>query len=144
MRNLTSLCLFVVLSSFTAVAQVLPSSNGSCRVTASGLESCNWMSAVTRISGSIHPAHSVHDATSALFVTHYILAPGAPLSPAVEGVDVFIVSMSNGELQNEKAPSQSTFPVSNGFVMLMPKQEPFLLRNVGKEKLELLVFEVRE
>jgi len=34
--------------------------------------------------------------------------------------------------------------VAKGLVMLMPKKEPYLLRNIGKESLDLLVVEVRK
>ena len=83
------------------------------------------------------------DSRPKLFVTRCILAPGAPLNPLVEGTDVLIVGMNNGELVNEKKSPQSHVNVSNGLVMLMPK-EPYLLRNIGKENLELLVIEVRK
>ena len=51
---------------------------------------------------------------------------------------------NNGELVNEKKSPQSHVNVSSGLVMLMPKEEPYLLRNIGKENLELLVIEVRK
>jgi mannose-6-phosphate isomerase-like protein (cupin superfamily) len=60
----------------------------------------------------------------------------------VEGRDVLIVGTNNGELVNEKRSPQSHVNVSTGLVILMPKEEPYLLRNTGKEKLELLVIEV--
>ena len=82
--------------------------------------------------------------SSKLFVTRYILAPGAPLTLSVEGHDVLIVGMNNGELVNEEKSPPSHVNVSNGSVMLMPKEEPYLLRNIGKESLELLVIEVRK
>jgi len=138
MRYVPAVCLLILLSAVTATAQILPTSNGSCRVTASGLESCNWMSGVSH--------EKVHNDTdgprSELFVTRCILAPGAPLNPFVEGRDVLIVSMNNGELVNEKKSLQSHVNVSNGSVILMPKEEPYLLRNTGNEKLELLVIEI--
>jgi mannose-6-phosphate isomerase-like protein (cupin superfamily) len=81
---------------------------------------------------------------SKLFVTRFILAPGAPLNPPVEGRDAVIVAMNNGELVNEKKPPTNPVSVFNGLVMLMPKEEPYLLRNVGKENLELLVIEIRK
>lgn len=144
MRYVSAFCLFVLLSHFMVTAQVLPTSNGSCRVTASGLESCNWMSGVSlRKAGTSKSTHSVDDDRSALFVTRYILAPGAPLNPPIEGTEVLIVGMNNGELLNEKKSPQSHVNVSNGLVILMPKQEPYLLRNVGKQSLELLLIEVR-
>jgi mannose-6-phosphate isomerase-like protein (cupin superfamily) len=144
MPYLSAFCLFVLLSGFTATAQVLPTSNGSCRVTASGLESCHWMSGGSlRRANSDKTTHSVDDDFSPLFVTRYILAPGAPLNPPIEGTEVLIVGMNNGELLNEKKSPQSHVNVFNGLVILMPKQEPYLLRNVGKQSLELLLIEVR-
>ncbi len=138
MRYVPAVCLLILLSAVTVTAQILPTSNGSCRVTASGLESCNWMSGVSH-----EKAHNDTDGPrSQLFVTRCILAPGAPLNPSVEGRDVLIVGMDNGELVNEKKSPQSHVNVSNGLVILMPKEEPYLLRNTGKEKLELLVIEV--
>jgi len=82
--------------------------------------------------------------SSKLFVTRYILAPGAPLNPPVEGHDAVIVGMNNGELVNEKESPPSHVSVQNGWVMLMPKEDPYLLRNIGKESVELLVIEVRK
>jgi mannose-6-phosphate isomerase-like protein (cupin superfamily) len=52
--------------------------------------------------------------------------------------------MNNGELVNEKKFPQSHVAVSTGLVMLMPKGEPYLLRNIGKENLDLLVIDVRK
>jgi mannose-6-phosphate isomerase-like protein (cupin superfamily) len=103
------------------------------------------MSAITlRKAGTTKTADASADSRPKLFVTRCILAPGAPLNPLVEGADVLIVGMNNGELVNEKRSPQSQVSVSNGSVMLMPKEEPYLLRNIGKENLELLVIEVRK
>lgn len=82
--------------------------------------------------------------SSKLHVTRYLLAPGAPLNPPVEGHDALIVGMNKGELVNEKNSPPSHVNISNGLVMLMPKEEPYLLRNIGKDSLELLVIEVRK
>ena len=57
---------------------------------------------------------------------------------------MLIVGMNGGELVNEKKSLQNHVNVSSGLVMLMPKEEPFLLRNIEKENLELLVIEVRK
>jgi len=81
--------------------------------------------------------------TPAVFVTRYILAPGAPLNPPVPGTEALIVGMGNGELLNEKKSPQRHITVFDGQVMLMPQQEPYLLRNVGKESLTLLLIEFR-
>jgi mannose-6-phosphate isomerase-like protein (cupin superfamily) len=142
MRYVSAVCLFALLSVPRATAQVLPTANGSCRVSASGLESCDWMSGVRRPSADTN-THSVEERSS-LFVTRYILAPGAPLNPPVEGTEALIVGMGDGELLNEKKPSQSHINVFDGLVLLMPKKEPYLLRNVGKKSLTLILIEVRD
>lgn len=51
--------------------------------------------------------------------------------------------MNDGDFVNEKKSPQSQVNVSSGLV-LMPKEEPHLLRNIGKGNLELLVIEVRK
>jgi len=145
MRHLPAFCLLVLCNSLIATAQVLPTSTGSCGITALGLESCDWMSAVNlRRMDTSKPADVANHDHSGLFVTRYILAPGAPLNPPIEGREVLIVGMNNGELLNEKKSPQSHVNVTNGLVILMPKEEPYLLRSVGKQNIELLLIEVRK
>jgi hypothetical protein len=145
MRYATVFCLFILLGGHYSEAQVLPTSNGSCGISASGVESCNSISAITlRNAGRTKTADTAADLRPKLFVTRCILVPGAPLSPLVEGTDVLIVGMNNGEFVNEKKSPQSHVNVSSGLVMLMPKEEPYLLRNTGKENLDLLVIEIRK
>jgi hypothetical protein len=145
MRYVTVFCLFILLIGHSSEAQVLPTSNGSCRISASGVESCNWISAITlRKAVTTKTADTSADSRPKLFVTRCILAPGAPLSPLVEGTDVLIVGMNGGELVNEKKSPESHVDVSSGLVMLMLKEGPYLLKNIGKENLELLVIEVRK
>lgn len=143
MRCVPTACLLVLLNALAAPAQIRPISNGSCRVSASGLESCNWMSgiSVAKANPSKIPNTS-EDGQTKLFVTRYILAPGAPLKPPVEG-NALVVGMTSGELANENKSPQNRLYVTNGSVILMPKQEPYLLRNVGKQSLEVLLIELR-
>lgn len=126
MRHIAAFCLFLLLNGY-CTGQVLPASNGSCSVSRSGLLRCQWMGGVQ---------------TSKLFVTHYILSPGAPLRTPVEGRDAVIVGMNNGELVNEKTSPPNHVPMFHGSVMWMPKEDPYLLRNIGKENLELLLIEI--
>ena len=145
MRYVTAFFLFALLSSHSAQAQVLPTSSGSCGISASGGMDCDWASAINlRRPGTPKAIDTPADSRPKLFVTRYILAPGAPLNlnPRVEEANVLIVGMNNGELVNEKKSPQSHVDVSSGLVMLMPKEEPCLLRNIGKGNLELLVIEV--
>jgi len=52
--------------------------------------------------------------------------------------------MNDGELANEIKLPQTHVNVTNGSVVLMPKEETYLLRNIGKQNLELLVIEIRK
>lgn len=128
MRPIAVVCLLLLLGG-NCVGQVLPASSGTCSVSPSGLQRCEWMGGVQ---------------TSKLFVTRYILSPGAPLHTPVEGRDAAIVGVNNGELVNEKKSTTNHVNISKDSVMWMPKEEPYLLRNVGKEDLELLLIEIRE
>jgi len=60
------------------------------------------------------------------------------------GGEVLIVGRNEGEVVNEKRSPPTHINVWDGSVMLMPKEEPYLLRNVGKESVKLLVIEVRK
>src|ERR1039458_3842612 len=116
MRYVIAFFLYALLSSHSTQAQVLPTSSGSCGISASGAMGCDWMSAIDlrRPTETRKTTDTAPDERPRLFVTRCILAPGAPLSPLVEGRDVLIVGMNNGELVNEKKSPQSHVNVSTG------------------------------
>jgi hypothetical protein len=91
-----------------------------------------------------HPGKQTEKGKTALFVTFYTLAPGAPLRTPVEGYDNLIVGMNDGELTNEAKSLKDHISVTNRSVLLMPKEETYLLQNIGKQNLELLVIEIRK
>ena len=133
--SLTSLVL-IVLAAVGANGQEMPTSSGSCSVSASGVMGCQWM--------STPPIRWSNGETARLgpkgvFVTRFSLSPGAPLHRLNEGEDVLIIGMGEGELVNEARAQKNHFNVTNGFVMLMPKEEPYLLRNIGEKSLDLIV-----
>jgi len=87
MGYVTAFCLFILLSGHSTEAQVLPISDGSCGISASGAQPCDWMSAITlRRAGTTKTADTAADSRPKLFVTRCILASGAPLNPLVGGV----------------------------------------------------------
>jgi len=129
--SLTSL-LFIVLAAFGANGQEMPKSSGSCSVSASGAP-IRWSNGET---SKLVP--------KGVFVTRFILSPGAPLHRMSEGVNILIVAMGDGELVNEAKEPKNHFKVTNGFVMLMRKDDPYLLRNIGGQSLDLVVIDVRK
>lgn len=126
----------VVLVACGVHGQEMPTSNGFCNVSASGVMGCEWL--------STPPIKWPNGETSkfsrkGVFVTRFRLAPGAPLYRMNEGQDVLIIGMCDGDLVNEAKASTSHIDIKNGFVILMPKEEAYLLRNVGEKDLDLLV-----
>ena len=136
MRFSLTLLLFIVPVAFGANGQEMPTSNGFCSVSASGVMGCEWLSTppIRWPNGEISKV-----SPKGVVVTRFRLAPGAPLHRMNEGKDVLIVGMGDGELVNEAKASTSHTDIKNGFVILMPKEEPYLLRNIGEKDLELLV-----
>ena len=138
MRSIYLLCVIVFCASFAAMAQVFPSSSGSCSVSPTGLMDCDWVSAI-ELAGK-----NTENGRAQLFVTRYVLAPGAALSRPVPGYDSLVVGMNDGELANESTSPQTRVNVTAGSVMLMLKEETYLLRNIGKQSLEVLLVQIRK
>jgi hypothetical protein len=149
MRQLLAIYLFISILSAMMAAQIMPKSTGSCGVSASGLESCDWISAINirkaPTSRMGEKSELAHNSDGALFVTTFLLAHGAPLdSRQIVGGEVLIVARNSGEVVDEKKSPPTHINVFENLVMLMPKHEPYLLRNNGKNNLELMLIEIRK
>jgi len=150
MRRLPAIYVFISISIVTPAAQIMPKSSGSCGVAASGAASCDWVSTINiRKAATSQKADETSDLTRhsrpAVFVTTFTLAPGAPLdSREIVGREVLMVGRSKGEVVNEKKSPPARINAYEDLVMLMPKDEPYLLRNIGKDNLELLLIEIRQ
>jgi len=146
MRHPQLLCLIVLINALSAKAQVFPSASGSCAVAASGVGDCNWVSTVDLHRANPSTAASAPDKSSrSVVTTRFILAAGALLdSRQIVGGEVLIVGKNNGEISNEKKPLANHINVFDGLVMLMPKGEPYLLKNIGQSEVDLLLIEIRK
>lgn len=144
MKHAVTLCVLLLSSPLVVSAQVLPTSSGSCGVSSSGLMICDQLSpAPTRKADGTAISRSTPTGHPELFVTRYNLAPGANLAKMIEGHDVLIVGLGDGELVNETKSPPFHISVSKGSVVLMPKEEAYLLRNIGKQELDVLVVHTR-
>ena len=140
MKLAPGLFLLALCGSLTATAQVLPTSSGGCGVTASGTVSCDFLSAAPIKPGEGNTSkQTVCGGRSELIVTKINLAPGAPLTRWVPGEDELIIGMGAGQLVNEAKSPPLPISVNEGLVLLMPKEESYALRNIGKQELEVLV-----
>ena len=89
MRCAPAFCLLLLFNGHMAAGQVLPTSNGSCSVSLSGLEGCHWMTGGSLRKGDSSKATNANDDNgSGLFVTRYVLAPGAPLNPPISDIRI--------------------------------------------------------
>jgi hypothetical protein len=70
--------------------------------------SYDWLSAAPLSKADGGGSNRTAPSGPKLFVTRFRLSPGAPLSALVEGQDVLIIGMGDGELANEtKSPPTS-------------------------------------
>ncbi len=81
---------------------------------------------------------------SQLIETWVTLSPGALLTRWVPGDDEVIIGMGSGQLANEAKSPTVDVSVSEGSMFLMPKDEPYRLRNVGKQGLEIRVIRIHK
>jgi hypothetical protein len=140
MKLALGLFVFTLCSSLITTAQVLPTSSGSCGVSASGLMSCSWLSAVPiRKADANIGQQNVPSGGPELLVTRFNLAPRAPLTRLVKGDDELIIGMGKGELVNEAKSPPLHISVDVGSVAFLPKEEPYAFRNVGNEEVDVLV-----
>lgn len=107
--------------------------------------SCEWLSAEPlKKSDGTMSKQSVYNGRPKLIVTRFNLSSGAPLTRMAAGEDELIVGMGSGELMNEAKSPPSHISISEGSVVLMPKEEPYTLRNVGKQEVQVLVVRMQQ
>lgn len=77
-----------------------------------------------------------------LFITHFILEPGAVLDQPSSSSDCLLVGINGGDLLNENAPFLHVY-LGKDSVTLMPREQPFRLRNKGSDTVEFRLIEIR-
>ena len=123
--------IFIAFISTVVSAQQFPTSQGTCRVSPSGVEGCAWSSKLRPVGGRN------------IIATTYILAAGAPVETGVKGQDAVLVAMTDGRFINEITSPQSTFSMAAGNVVLMPGNQRYKIRNVGDKPATVLVVQLR-
>jgi hypothetical protein len=136
MKTPIALCVIALCGSLIATAQV-PLSGCGCSVSSS-VVSCNCASAVPikKADGSTSKQNALAGHSEPT-VTRIALSPGALLKRWVPGEDEFIIGEGGGELMNEAKSPPLPIAMSAGVVLFMPKNEPYELRNVGKQDVEI-------
>jgi hypothetical protein len=92
----TMVALVVLLGSAISAAPLTSSENLSCTATAAGGLGCDGIGVV--------PEKQEGKRLPKLFLTHFILEPGAALDQPSSSSDCLLVGINGGDLLNEKAP----------------------------------------
>lgn len=135
MKTAVGLFAFVLCSSLTTTAQIVPKGGCGCSVSSSG-QTCDCLSA----GGA--SKQSVPSERSQLIETWITLSPDALLTKGIPGDDEVFIGMGSGELANEAKSPPGDVPISEGSLFLMPKDEPYRLRNVGKQDVKVRVIRI--
>ena len=117
-----------------ATAQVTSSLNQGCTVVAAGGMACNGL--------GVPETNQELKKLPRLFVTHFILQPGAALDQPSSSSDCLLVGGNGGDLLNEKAPFLHV-SLERDSVTLMPREQPFRLRNKSAGNVEFRLIEIR-
>ena len=128
------LALVTLYAPAIVTAQVTSSSNLGCTVVAAGGMSCNGI--------GIPETKNEEKKAPKLFVTHFILEPGATLDQPSTSSDCLIIGINGGDLFNDKVPLLHV-SLEKDAVTLMPRDQPFRLRNKGSDNVEFRLIEVR-
>ena len=133
MRWMCVLVLVAASGSVLARSQVTSSANMGCTVTSGGM-ACNGIGSPER--------NEEEKQSPRLFVTDFILQPGAALDEPGSISDCLILGINGGDLVNEKTPFLHVSLEKNS-VTLLPKGHPYRLRNKGTENVDLRLIEIR-
>lgn len=135
MRTAVGLIAFALCSSPATAAQILP--NGGCGCGLSGTTmSCHCGGAVSK------NMQNVPSQPSQLIETLLTIAPGGLLTKGVPGDDEVFIWMGIGRLVNEAKSPTVDVSVSEGSIFLMPKDELYRLRNVGKLDVKIRIIRI--
>jgi hypothetical protein len=117
-----------------AIAQVTSPANMGCTLVASGGMACNGI--------GVPDTSEAKKKSPRLFVTDFILEPGAAWDQPSSSSDCLIVGIKGGDLLNEKLPLLHV-SLEKDSVTLMPRETPFRLRNNGSQNVEFRLIEIQ-
>lgn len=137
MRAAAGVLVFALWGSLLSAAQIpLPCCGCSF---GSSSAACSCLEGVSKETGKPMNEPMVCDGGREILGDWITLAPGADLTRAVPSEDDLIVGEAEGTLANEAKSPSPAIDVSAGTVLFMPKDEPYKLRNVGKQSLRIIL-----
>jgi len=116
-------------------AREYPESNGSCMVSATGVNACQWLSTPP----STKPGK--RNKKNRLFVTQFVLQPGAPFRWSLTNRDAILVATSEVSLVNQDKSGADIRLTKNNVAFLQGARKYFL-KNDGKESVSFLLIQL--
>jgi hypothetical protein len=137
MKFAMGILLLTLCPSLPAAAQI-PLNGCGCRMSSS-TASCNCATGVNKETGRAINEPTVCDGRRGIIGDIITLSPGGLLTRGMPDEDDLIVGEGDGSLANEAKSPAFSIPVTAGSVLFMPVDEPYKLRNVGKQDLRIIV-----
>lgn len=124
-----------------AMAQITSSDNLGCTIVAQGGVFCNGLSAVPSKPSAVKPNEEGKKGPT-LLLWNITLEPGASFERPYARADYALLGINGGELLNEKTPFLHV-SLDKDSVTLMPREQPFRLRNNSSQSVKFRVIEIQ-
>jgi len=135
MRIAVGLFVFALCISLTTNAQIVPNGGCGCGLSSSTV-ACNCAGALSK------SKQSVPSDRPQLIETLFTFSLGALLTKGVLCDDELFIGMGIGKLTNEAKSPPVDVSIGEGTIFLMPRNEPYKLRNVGLQDVKVRVIRI--
>ena len=127
-----------------AIAQITTSFNSNCTIYPRGGMGCNGLSPapIPRKPGALESPNDEGTRGPSLSTLYIRLEPGASFKSTACPGDCVLLGINGGGLSNEMAPFRKV-DLDKYSVTLMPKEQPFRLRNQSSKTVEFRVIEIQ-
>jgi hypothetical protein len=137
MKLAIGVLVFALCGSWPLAAQV-PLPGCGCGVSSSSV-SCSCLDGINKKTGKAENEPSVCDGRRKIVGDLITLHPGGLLTRWIADEDDLIVGEGEGSLANEAKTPALPIGMTAGVILFLPKNEPYKLRNVGKEDVRITV-----
>ena len=124
-----------------AVAQIASSASYGCTIVHGGM-SCDGLVAPSRAPGAAKSPIEESKKGPTLSILDIRLEPGASFKSTSFPGDCVLLGINGGDILNEMAPFRHVDLEKNAMT-LMPREQPFMLRNESSKTVEFRVIEIQ-
>ncbi len=141
MKLAIGVLVFALCGSWPLAAQV-PLPGCACGVSSSTV-GCSCPGGINKKTGKIVNEPTVCDGRREIVGDLITLHPGGLLTRWIPDEDDLIVGEGEGSLANEAKSPVLPIAMTAGVILFLPKDEPYKLRNVGKQDVHITVIRMR-